>query len=162
MDLVGSTMASLSSLEAATRPLLDEVTKTTGLETAFLTRIHEASATQEVLYVGGTDRDLVPEGVITDWDSTMCRLLFDRGMRMTLDAAADFPDADVVAQTGIRAYVSVPIVRADGTVYGTLCAGSRQPVADDASTPTLVDLFARLLADVVEREDARANSSVSV
>ena len=53
-----------------------------------------------------------------------------------------------VAATGIRAYAGVPVRRADGTVYGSLCCLSRAPQPQlDERDLRFLDVLARMAGD---------------
>jgi diguanylate cyclase (GGDEF)-like protein len=65
--------------------------------------------------------------------------------------AAELPQAaehPFVAATGIRAYAGVPVRRADGSIYGSLCCLSRTPQPQlDQRDVRYLDVLARMVAD---------------
>jgi GAF domain-containing protein len=51
-------------------------------------------------------------------------------------------------QYGFQSYISVPIVQADGTLFGTLCAIDPQPAqVNNKKTLTMFRLFAEMIAN---------------
>jgi EAL domain-containing protein (putative c-di-GMP-specific phosphodiesterase class I)/CheY-like chemotaxis protein len=152
MNVVSTTLTGRGTLEAVSRPLLTEVCRMTGLESAYLTRIDKEAGTQEVVYVNNVGDLQIPEGVVIDWNDTICKYALDRGPAVSMDAVADFPECDAAALLGLRTFVTVPVVTSNGTMFGTLCAGSQQSVPVSAATPRLMDLFASLMADAFERQ----------
>ena len=64
-----------------------------------------------------------------------------------------YADAPIGHQYSIRAYIGVPLTRADGTFFGTLCAVDPDEQRDDilAEQP-MVELMAQLLSTVLERD----------
>src|SRR5215208_6712499 len=68
--------------------------------------------------------------------------------------AAELPQAaehPFVAATGIRAYAGVPVRRADGTLFGSLCCLSRAPRPDLGERDLrFLDVLARMAAERIE------------
>jgi diguanylate cyclase (GGDEF)-like protein len=64
-----------------------------------------------------------------------------------------YADAPIGHQFSIRAYIGVPLTRADGTLFGTLCAIDPDEQKDEilAEQP-MVELLAQLLSTVLERD----------
>ena len=72
-------------------------------------------------------------------------------IRVVDDVAARWPDSRAAAAFGVQTYVSVPVLRGDGSLVGSLCAVSneRRHVPDDVMA--LLELFARIIAAQVEQ-----------
>ena len=79
----------------------------------------------------------------------------------TMPEAADHP---FIVATGIRAYAGVPVRRADGTIYGSLCCLSRQPQPQlDLRDLRYLDVLARMAADRLDAaEGARVRRRAEV
>ncbi|HZQ28341.1 MAG TPA: EAL domain-containing protein, partial [Acidimicrobiales bacterium] len=154
MNAVQSSMTGDGTLEGVTRPLLVEVCRMTGMESAYLTRIDEEAGTQEVIHVNNSGKMQVPEGIVIDWDETICKYALNRGPAVSTNVAEDFPECTAARLLGLRTFVTVPVHTSDGSMFGTLCAASREVVPVTPATPHLMEVFARLMADAVERERA--------
>jgi len=82
------------------------------------------------------------------------RVLAGEMPQLIRDAAAD-PVAgamQVTAAAGIGAYISVPLLRPNGEVFGTLCAVSRLPKSELTNRDLdSLHVFARFISDEIER-----------
>ena len=82
-------------------------------------------------------------------DNTFDRHVKQSRQSLVIENAAERPDfaANPMAEMfGVRSYISVPIILADDTFFGTLCAIDRRPARLD--TPETVALF-KLLAELI-------------
>ncbi|HEX5164254.1 MAG TPA: LuxR C-terminal-related transcriptional regulator [Thermomicrobiales bacterium] len=68
----------------------------------------------------------------------------------------DFQDIPAVTVFGMRAYIGVPIVLADGGIYGTLCALDRTPQQKTRRDLDMLLILARLLASQLDRQQIGA------
>jgi EAL domain-containing protein (putative c-di-GMP-specific phosphodiesterase class I) len=128
-----------------------------------------AALDMDVAIVGSFDSDFVVQAVDgeSEWfdiaagvripaEQTYCQRMVQGELpHLVRDTAADERTADLplTRETGIGAYVGVPIRLWDGTLYGTLCCLSRAP------EPSLNDrdvrflrVLAEILADQLDRE----------
>ena len=85
------------------------------------------------------------------------RIPVEQGDLPTLvhDAVADARTADlpITRESGIGAYVGVPIRLWDGTLYGTLCCLSRSPEPSlNVRDVRFLRVLAEIVADQVDRE----------
>ena len=69
-----------------------------------------------------------------------------------VDEIEDFHDIPAVAVFRMRAYIGVPIVLADGSLYGTLCALDRSPQQKGRRDIDMLVILARLLASQIDRQ----------
>ncbi|MGR3803022.1 GAF domain-containing sensor histidine kinase [Marinibacterium profundimaris] len=88
--------------------------------------------------------------------STICREV--RGSRSMItipdaDASDAYRDHPALRQYGFKSYISVPIIRGDGTVWGTLCALDPDPHDITAQSEQLFTLFTRMIARELDRQD---------
>ncbi|MET0334525.1 MAG: diguanylate cyclase [Rhizobacter sp.] len=150
---LSDSVAAARSLEDLTRPLLEMLEAVTGLESTYLTRIDETQGVQHVLYVRNTRGLNIPEGLSVPWGDTLCKRALDENRPYTADVPAVWGDSDAAKALGIQTYVSSPVRMDDGSLYGTLCAAgqTQRPLPENAEK--VLQLFARLIAQQVEREE---------
>lgn len=140
------------TLEELTRPLLDMLEKVTRLESTYLTTIDFERALQHVLYSRNTRKLEIPEGLTVPWGDTLCHRALTEGRMFTADVQGCWGDSEAAAALGIQTYVSMPIRLSNGTVYGTLCAASAERAELPPETEKMLQLFAGLISQQVERE----------
>ncbi|MDQ1443626.1 MAG: hypothetical protein QOI20_90 [Acidimicrobiaceae bacterium] len=164
MEAVAAAIAGGGTLEDAARPLLAEVVRLTGLESAYLADIRneDGATVHAVRFAENAGGLVMPEGNELAWDDTLCKRLIDSGWRFTADAEADFADYHRLNSLGLRSYAAVPIARRDGTLCATLCAASREPQQADADTAAVLEVFARVLGDVLARTQPDADAGPTV
>ncbi len=98
----------------------------------------------------------IEEGDTFSWADSFCsRMVRDEGPRITADSDSvlAYAQAGIHEKFPIRAYVGVPIMDADGELFGTLCAidPSTQPTRIVEELP-LVELLAGLLSGMLSTE----------
>jgi len=127
-----------------------------GLDLAYAT-CHE-STEQVVLHVEGDAEAFgVHEGLRVPLEDTYCQRIMDEELPSVIpDTLADPVAAELMGttQAGIRAFASVPLTRADGSLVGTLCCAGRE-VHPELSERDLhfMHVFARLVVDTLERDE---------
>lgn len=108
--------------------------------------------------------DLAQSGAVYPLDDTICVNVLKAGE----SCIADTQTAKQAIRWGIysrdlavRAFVGVPIILADGQIYGTLCVAESQPRLWTAHQLTTLRLMARLLSHELnlEREERQAERS---
>ena len=98
----------------------------------------------------------VEAGTVFSWNDSFCeQMVQSKGPRIAPDSKM-FPayrDAAINREVQINAYVGVPLTRADGSLFGTLCAvdPQRQP-AEIANEQNLIELLAAMLSALLESE----------
>lgn len=98
----------------------------------------------------------IAPGDVLPWSDSLCMRMIDgQGPRVaprTKEVAA-YAAAPVSQKMRIGAYVGVPLARADGSLFGTLCAVHPDPketsLADDQP---MLELISRLLSSLLESE----------
>jgi diguanylate cyclase (GGDEF)-like protein len=98
----------------------------------------------------------VQEGAVFRWADTLCaRMVAGRGPRAAPRVAAEpaYATAPLAQQLGIGAYIGVPLMRDDGSLFGTLCGLHPAPRAEplEGELP-LLELLARLLSSLLQAE----------
>jgi hypothetical protein len=143
--LLADAVARAGTLEELARPLLDAVLRLTGLETSYVTVVR-ADGQLEHRFVRNAGSIELPEGTVVPWPDALCSSMQSQSLRWTADAARDLADRPLAAQFGVTTYLSTPLLAPDGTLLGTVCAGSRDPRYLSEAALTQVQLVAHVLA----------------
>lgn len=98
----------------------------------------------------------VKEGTVFCWaDSFCCQMVLGLGPRIAPCASAVpvYASTPIAQQVTIGAYIGVPLVLGDGSLFGTLCAidPEPQPEAITAELPS-IEMLARLLCSLLETD----------
>lgn len=98
----------------------------------------------------------VGEGSVFCWSDSFCsRMVTDQGPRVApqVNSVPAYVDAPIGKQVTIGAYVGIPIVLSDGSLFGTLCAIDPEPQSETIreKLPT-IELLAKLLSTILENE----------
>lgn len=155
-----------SNLESLTRPILDLLEATTGLESTYLTGIDLLRCEQHILHSRNSGDMQIPEGLTVPWEDTLCKRALDEGRPFCDDVPGTWGESAAARELGIRTYLSHPVHHTDGSLFGTLCAASSAQIRVGDETMKLLAMFAKLIAHQVERERAvaelqRSNESLS-
>ncbi|MES2429111.1 MAG: PAS domain S-box protein [Bacteroidota bacterium] len=120
--------------------LLEVVCRTTGMGFAAIARVTDtqwiACAVRDEINFG-----LVPGGELK-LETTICNEIRDSGKAVIIDHVSEnacFKDHHTPAMYGFQSYISVPIVRKDGSFFGTLCAIDPKPAK--VNTPAIISMF---------------------
>ena len=143
---------------SAVPSLLRLVCQNTGMGFAAVARVTDgtwtACAVQDDIQFG-----LKPGGQL-DVQSTLCSESRAARRPVVIDQASLDPvyrDHHTPRIYGIESYISVPIVRPDGTYFGNLCAIDPRPaVVSDPRTVAMFTAFADLIAMQLESEDRQS------
>ncbi len=143
IDPAISAIADISSVPV----ILDVVCRTTGMGFAAVARVTEdrwiACSLLDHIAFGLQPGDELPV------KTTLCDRVRDNREPIVIDDAAVDPvycGHQTPALYGFRSYISMPIIRADGAMFGTLCAIDPQPRRID--TPEMRGMF-RAFADLI-------------
>lgn len=139
-------------LETQVRSLLQLLQQASGLESAYLTRIDLQHDKQHVLYALNSGDLQIPEGLTVDWQDSLCKRALTEQQFCVTDISLCWGDSGAARELGIHSYLSTPITLSDGQIYGTICGASKCQVAVSATSMTLLQLMARIIAMQVERE----------
>jgi diguanylate cyclase (GGDEF)-like protein len=143
-----------ASFADAARGVTSFLHSAVGLDLWLVTQVQD----DRQVAVAASPPTLVAPGMGIPWAEGFCSRMSDgRGPRV----AAVTAEVPAYAGLGfgpardVRAYLGVPLLRADGAIYGTLCGFGRQPQpATLADHLPLVEQAARLLSTVLEHEGA--------
>lgn len=153
-------LALLRDLEAvaeipAVSMLLEAVTRATGMRFAAIARVTDDRWTACAVY------DLIDFGLQVGQDlvleSTICNEIRQHRTTVAFDQASAHPvfaGHPTPAQYGFESYISVPILRPDGSFFGTLCALDPDPAMLDDATVKSLELFADLIGRQLAQEVA--------
>jgi diguanylate cyclase (GGDEF)-like protein len=98
----------------------------------------------------------VKPGQSYHWAETLCSRMVDgKGPHIAPDVASvpAYAEAPIAQQIAVGAYVGVPLRRADGTLFGTLCAIDPEPQPERIREDTdMVVLMGELLGGLLEAE----------
>ncbi len=136
----------VSSIEAVPR-ILEVICRTTGMGFSAIARVTDdrwvcCSVRDEISF------GLQPGGELP-LETTICNEIRDSGHKVVIDHVANDPqfrDHPTPAMYGFQSYISVPIVRDDGQVWGTLCAIDPRPASLKSDAVNMFELFAQLVA----------------
>jgi two-component system sensor histidine kinase VicK len=127
--------------------ILEVVCKTTGMGFAAIARVTEdrwvaCSVLDEI------DFGLKPGGELK-LETTICHEIRGNGQAVVIDHVATdlhYSTHHTPAMYGFQSYISVPILKRDGSFFGTLCAIDPQPAK--LTKPEVISMFS-LFADLV-------------
>jgi EAL domain-containing protein (putative c-di-GMP-specific phosphodiesterase class I) len=137
-------------LEALTRPLLDAVLATTGLESSYLNLLN-AGGSAELRFVRNAGSLNFTEGTRVNWEKTPCAALQRKQLLWTNGSELDLADTPFAADHKLRTYISLPLNDSNGTLLGTLCAASTAAVHVPEATVAQLQLVAHVLATELSR-----------
>lgn len=105
----------------------------------------------------------VRPGTVFRWSDSFCsRMVQGLGPRVAPDAAGvpAYAEAPIGRQVRIGAYIGLPLRRADGSLFGTLCAIDPRPQDESlrAEQP-LLELLALLLGTVLQKDLAATEAA---
>lgn len=134
--------------------LLESVTRATGMRFAAVARVTDRRWTACAVY-DGIDFGLRP-GQDLVLETTICNEVRQHHQVVAFDSAsADpaFAQHPTPALYGFESYVSVPIFRADGELFGTLCAIDPEPARLDRETLATLQMYAEMIGLQLDRQD---------
>jgi PAS domain S-box-containing protein len=127
--------------------LLEVICRTTGMGFAAIARVTEdkwvACSVRDEIQFG-----LEPGGELK-LETTICHEIRQSGDPVIIDQVCtdpQFAEHHTPAMYGFQSYISVPIVRRDGTFFGTLCAIDPEPAK--LHTPQIIGMFT-LFTDLI-------------
>ena len=144
--------------------ILEVVCRTTGMGFAAIARVTEdrwiACAVRDQIHFG-----LVPGGELKV-ETTICHEIRQSGRAVVIDKVSEDPDYAqhaTPALYGFQSYISVPIVRKDGSFFGTLCAIDPKPaILKTAAAAEMFRLFAELISFHLAAADTLSSTQASL
>lgn len=153
LSQLAESVSGAQDLETLTRPLLQLLEAVTGLQSTYLTIVDEGAGVQRILYSRNTGRMQIPEKLEVPWGDTLCKRALEEGRAYTDNVAECWGDSDAARALGIQTYMSQPVRTSDGQLFGTLCGASADKVVVPQATLNVFTMFAKLIAQQVEREN---------
>jgi signal transduction histidine kinase len=153
----------IQSIDAVPR-ILNVVCRTTGMGFAAVARVTEhrwiCCAVQDEIQFG-----LKPGGELKV-ETTICHEIRQSHKAVVIDHVAEdqtFCGHHTPAMYGFQSYISVPIILADGSFFGTLCAIDPRPARlNNPETIETFHLFAELVGNHLNAVDKLAQSEASL
>ncbi len=167
LSKISQSLSAGQSLEDFARPMLEMLESALGMESTYLTVVDLEKGLQHILYARNTQQLHIPEGLSVPWADTLCKRALEEGLQYTDNVAQVWGDSVAARELGIKTYASTPVHTEGGNLYGTLCAASaaQRPLPENAQD--LLQLFAKLISQQVQREQLvvkleRANAELAV
>lgn len=152
IDRISTLLDADYSLEDLVRHLLSMLELVTNMESSYLTRIESEGALQRVLFARNTKTMQIPEGLAVPWGDTLCKRALDEQCYFTNEVSTRWGDSAAASALNIETYASTPIVLADGSLYGTLCAASASKHILTGQGEQVLKLFSQLIAQQIQNE----------
>lgn len=152
LDQLSRTVTAAKTLEDLARPMLEMLEAVTGLESTYLTTVDLDRGEQSILFARNISELQISEGITVPWADTLCKRALDESHFYTSDVPHRWADSEAAAALKIHTYVSMPIETESGGLYGTLCAASAAPLPLKPQSQLVLELFAKMIAQQVERE----------
>lgn len=144
--------------------ILELCCRNTGLRFAAVARVTDTSWTACAV------RDEIEFGLAVggelDLKTTICDEIRGSGVGVIIDQVSNDPvfrNHHTPRQYGFQSYISIPIVRPNGTFFGTLCALDPEPAK--LSTPEVISLFegfSQLIGLQLDAHDRLAESTAAL
>jgi signal transduction histidine kinase len=158
-DSFSEDIAAVASIKAVPT-ILDIVCRTTGMRFAAVARVTEdrwiACSVRDDLAFG-----LQPGGELRV-ESTICHEIRQNRKAVIIDHVAEDPEFHshhTPAFYGLQSYISMPIILADGSFFGTLCAIDPEPhVLKTPETIAMFEMFADVIGFQLSAIDRVANT----
>jgi signal transduction histidine kinase len=158
-ELIARDIAAINRIEAVPT-ILRAVTHTTGMRFAAVARVTDSRWIACAVH-DGVDFGLRPGDELA-LQTTICNEIRQSGKPVVFGHASTHPlfaAHPTPVLYGFESYISVPIVRRDGSFFGTLCALDPLPARlDDPHVLQTLELFAQLIATQLDAEDRLARS----
>lgn len=135
-------------------PLLGALAEIGEFDATYVTAIDWEHRELHVLHAFNTASVEVPAGMRVECRQDLAEQAF-LGVTRSNDLPTAQPDSEVARSLGLSRYASVPIVKTDHRLFGTLCGASRmrRDVADE--TISVMEHFSRLIVDQMARDETR-------
>jgi diguanylate cyclase len=143
----------VTNFESAARAVLSFLGKRFGFDLWMITRIEG----QDWIVLQANDKGYgVKEGDVFRWVDSFCsQMVAGLGPRVapTSETIPAYAAAPIGRKLTIASYVGVPLLRADGGLFGTLCAIHPKPQpASIADEQQMIELLGTLLSTVMQNE----------
>ncbi|AFZ43681.1 diguanylate cyclase with GAF sensor [Halothece sp. PCC 7418] len=155
MDYSGmlDTISPFADFESAARSILSYLHQRLGFQLWMVTRTQE----EDWIMLQVEDHGYgVQEGAVFCWSDSFCsRMINGEGpcIAPRVSTVPAYVEAPIGRQVSIGAYIGIPIVLSNGSLFGTLCAidpdSQSESITEELST---IELLAKLLSTILENE----------
>lgn len=146
-------LASYDNFETASTEVLNYLHSRLGFKLWMVTRVESDNW---IVLNAHDDGYNVTAGDVFRWTDSFCsHMVKGQGPRIAprSDDVPAYASAPIGQQVPIGAYVGVPMTRASGELFGTLCAIDPSPMPEEiANELPLIEMMARLLTTILENE----------
>lgn len=152
LDLAG--LKPFRDFDSACLATLDYLKNLIAFRLWMITRTHG----EDWIVLAARDRlDEIKPGTVFRWSDTLCHRMVNRQRPQfspDISLVPDYRQAPINEQLPIGAYIGVPIMRADGSLFGTLCAVDDKPCSPIIRDHQhLIEIFAQFLGTTFELEN---------
>lgn len=145
------TQIPFDDFETATRAVLKYLHKKYGFSLWMMTRTEGS----DWIVLQAEDHGYsVKEGSVFHWADSFCSKMVKGDGPRVAPRSNEIPvyaSSEIGRQVEIKAYIGVPVVRKDGSLFGTLCAIDKEEQSDELLEELeSIELLARLLETVLE------------
>lgn len=152
LEKLAHTVNQAQTLEELSRPILELLHRITHLESTYLTTIDTKADQQHIQFARNVGKLDIPEGLDVPWSDTLCKRALEEKQFLTLDVPSQWGDSQAARALGLQTYLSTPVYTDDGALYGTLCGASCNSIDVAPDVQGVMQLFAKLIAQQIERE----------
>lgn len=153
---VSQTLISEQSFESLVRQLLEMLELVTSMESTYLTRVDGVTRLQHIVYARNSNDLQIPEGFSLPFSDSLCYRALDEQHFFSNDVDSRWRECHAAQALGITTFFTTPIHLSDGSLYGTLCASSRNRHNFSLNSEHVLQLFAGLIARYIEKESLLA------
>jgi len=133
------------------RPMLEALSKVTGLECTYLTVFDWDSHTQQVCFAFNAASTTIEEGIRIQLPPGVSPEAFPGVTRSPAAAGIPEPDSWIAKGLGLTTYLSVPVTLSRHRLYGMLCGASAAPHDLGEPIVTIFEAFADTIAQHLVR-----------
>ena len=145
---------SFSDFSTASKAVVSYLHQLTGFELCAVTRIDE----NEFLFLSVNESAYkIKPGDSLALDGTLCGKVLEGQCPRFVGSTSNCVEANALSQVGldlgVKAHIGIPLVLADKSVFGTICAINPDPVPDlTALQVSAIELAARMLSTILSLE----------
>ena len=143
------------------RQLLEMLEAVTRMESTYLTRIDTNAQRQQIMFAHNSSEMQIPEGFSVPWDESLCKRALEDQCTFSNDVANRWHSC-IAARSWESLLFKHSRPPADGSLFGTLCATSRQQQPYNLEGEQVMGLFAKLISHYVEKTPVQQLQAANV
>ncbi|WP_027016482.1 sensor domain-containing diguanylate cyclase [Comamonas composti] len=152
IERLSQSLNKTQTLQEFIRSLLQMLGNAGQFESTYLTSLDEGKGLQQVVFAHNSSGLQITQGLRMRWNDSLCKRALEEGCMHAADVEVFWESCSTARELGIRSHASVPLRFSDGRLYGSLCAASQGKACLSEPLQALLPLFARLIAERLERE----------